>query len=194
MTPVYRRLRDHALVLAEGGALRAFSRAGQVRALLAWCGRRLHTVREVYQELDREREEVPDHARLLAWLEDERRLVELAPAGKLWVAKVATMLGPSRIGCIASARAARDLPDPLRGAPPAAVLVDDRMGGRICARLGVPVVPAHRVLLDLVREQRVTPDEGRRIWLELGRPEVEYVKRAGAYVDVPDWAGSTPAA
>jgi hypothetical protein len=184
MMPVYRRLRDHALVLGEAGALRAFCRAGQVRALLVWCGRRLHVVREVYQELDRERGEVPDHAPLLSWLEQERRLMELGPTSKVWVAKVATMLGPSRIGCIASARAARDLPDPLRGRPPAAVLVDDRLGGRICARLGVPVVPAHRVLLDMVREERITPAEGRQIWRDLGRPESEFVKRAGAYVSV----------
>jgi hypothetical protein len=184
MRPVYRRLHDHRLVLAESRALRAFSMTGQARALLGWCGRRLHVVREVYQELDREHDLVADHPLLLTWLEEERRLIELGPAGKGWVARVATVLGPSRIGVIASARAAREHMGQLDGKELAAVLVDDRFGAQICARLGVPVVPAHRLLLDMVRETRIAADEGRHVWVALGRPEQEYAARAGAYTPV----------
>jgi hypothetical protein len=186
MSSVFRRLHDHRVVLAEGRALRAFSTAGEVKPLLTWCGRRLHAVREVYQELDRERDAVAGTARLLTWFEEERRLIELEPAGKVWVAQVATLLGASRIGCIASARAARELTDRVAGERPPAVLVDDRLGIRLCARLGVPVVPAHRVLLDLVREHLITPSSGRHVWLALGRPDGEYARRARAYIPLPD--------
>jgi len=62
---------------------------GHAHTLLGWFGDALWTVREVYDELVRNRGRFAAAERLIRHLEERDHVVDLSPEGVAWVARVA---------------------------------------------------------------------------------------------------------
>src|SRR5258708_8136690 len=91
------RLRGRELLLGETSSLCAFAQVGHAHTLLGWFGDALWTVREVYDELIRNRGRFAAAERLIRHLEEREHVVDLSPEGVAWGAPVAPFFPrPSR--------------------------------------------------------------------------------------------------
>ena len=178
-----RRLRGRDLVLGETSSLLAFAQVGHAHTVLSWFGDALWTVREVYDEVLRNRVRFAASERLLAYLQEGGRVAELSTEGTTWVARVAPYFqapgdhGRKNVGELATARLASELMD--AGHRPI-VLVDDRLGVDLCRRFAAPVLATHQVVVEMVRAGALSRFEGARVWRGLNRSGPEFERRLRA--------------
>lgn len=176
------RLRGRELLLGETSSLCAFAQVGHAHTLLDWFGEALWVVREVHDELVRNRGRFAASERLIRHLEERCRIVELSPDGVTWVARTSAYFrthcdhGRKNVGELATARLARELLD--AGRRPI-VLVDDRLGAELCRRFGAPVLATHEVVVEMVRAGALSRFEGARVWRGLKRSGPDYERRVG---------------
>jgi hypothetical protein len=176
------RLRGRELLLGETSSLCAFAQVGHAHSLLSWFGDALWAVREVYEELVRNRCRFAATERLIRHLEDRGHVIELSPDGTAWVARVAPFFrgpcdhGRKNVGELATARLARELIG--TGRRPI-VLVDDRLGVDLCHRVRAPVLATHEVVVEMVRDGAMSRYEGARVWRGLKRSDADYERRIG---------------
>jgi len=174
------RLRGRDLVLGETSSLCAFAQVGHAHTLLDWFGDTLWVVREVHDELLRNRARFAATERLVRHLEDRRRIVHLSAEGVTWVARMAAYFrtpcdhGRKNVGELATARMAREM---VRAGHRPIVLVDDRLGADLCRKLAGPVLATHEVVVDMVRADALSPFEGARVWRGLKRSDADYQRR-----------------
>jgi hypothetical protein len=174
------RLRGRDLVLGETSSLCAFAQVGHAHTLLDWFGDTLWVVREVHDELLRNRARFAATERLVRHLEDRRRIVHLSAEGVTWVARMAAYFrtpcdhGRKNVGELATARMAREM---VRAGHRPIVLVDDRLGADLCRKLAGPVLATHEVVVDMVRAAALSPFEGARVWRGLKRSDADYRRR-----------------
>src|SRR5215472_12517843 len=153
------RLRGRDLVLGETSSLCAFAQVGHAHTLLTWFGDTLWVVREVYEELRRNRARFAATDRLIRHLEDRDRVAHLSGEGLTWVARMAAYFrtpcdhGRTNVGELATARMAREM---LRGGQRPIVLVDDRLGVELCRKVPTPVLAAHEVVIDMVWQKALS--------------------------------------
>src|SRR5215831_476708 len=109
------RLRGQDLLLGETSSLCAFAQVGHAHTLVDWFGDTLWVVREVHDELLRNRARFAATERLVRHLEDRRRIVHLSAEGVTWVARMAAYFrtpcdhGRKNVGELATARLAREM-------------------------------------------------------------------------------------
>jgi hypothetical protein len=174
------RLRGRDLLLGETSSLCAFAQVGHAHTLLTWFGDTLWVVREVHDELLRNRGRFTATERLISHLEQRRRIAHLSDEGATWVARTAAYFrtpcdhGRKNVGELATARLAREM---LRSGRRPIVLVDDRLGADFCRRFTAPVLATHEVVIDMVRAGSLSPFEGARVWRGLKRPDADYQRR-----------------
>jgi hypothetical protein len=176
------RLRGRELLLGETSSLFAFAQVGHAHTLLAWFGDALWAVREVYDELLRNRRRFAASERLIRHLDERRRVAELSSEGVERVARVAPFFrgpcdhGRKNVGELATARLASEL---ISCGRQPIVLVDDRLGSDLCRRLVVPVLATHEVVVEMVRAGALSRYEGARVWRGLKRSGPDYERRVG---------------
>ncbi len=176
------RLRGRELLLGETSSLFAFAQVGHAHTLLEWFGDALWVVREVYDELLRNRLRFAASERLICHLEQCGRVVELSPEGVTWVARTAAFFrtrcdhGRKNVGELATARLAGEL---LQAGRLPIVLVDDRLGVEVCRRFAAPVIATHEVVIEMVRAGALSRFEGARVWRGLKRSGPDYERRVG---------------
>jgi hypothetical protein len=176
------RLRGRELLLGETSSLCAFAQVGHAHTLLDWFGDSLWVVREVHDELLRNRDRFAASERLIRHLEAHDHVLELSEAGLTWVARTAAFYrtpcdhGRKNVGELATARLARELIDRARRP---IVLVDDRLGAELCRRLTAPVLATHEVVVEMVRARALSRFEGARVWRGLKRSGPDYARRVG---------------
>jgi len=176
------RLRGRDLVLGETSSLCAFSQVGHAHTLLEWFGEVLWVVREVYDELLRNRRRFAAADRVIHYLEDRRHIVDLSADGVTWVARTAAYFrtscehGRTNVGELATARLASELR--RRGRRPI-VLVDDRLGAELCRGSATPVLATHEVVIEMVQAGCLSRFEGGRVWRGLKRSGADYERRVG---------------
>ena len=174
------RLRGRDLLLGETSSLCAFAQVGHAHTLLTWFGDTLWVVREVQEELVRNRGRFAATERLIRHLEQRRRIAHLSDEGTTWVARMAAYFrtpcdhGRKNVGELATARLAREM---LRSGRRPIVLVDDRLGADLCRRFAAPVLATHEVVIDMVRADALSPFEGARVWRGLKRSDADYQRR-----------------
>ena len=179
-----KRLRGRELVLGETSSLCAFAQVGHAHTVLSWFGDALWTVREVHDELVRNRGRFAATERLLRHLEQRGRVATLSPAGMDWVVQMARYFhspcdhGRKDVGELATARLAIELID--AGRRPI-VLVDDRLGTDLCRRFRAPVLATHEVVVEMVRAGAISRFEGGRVWRGLKRSGPDYERRVGPW-------------
>jgi hypothetical protein len=176
------RLRGRDLVLGETSSLCAFAQVGHAHTLLDWFGEALWVVREVHDELVRNRARFAASERLIRHLDGHGRVLDLSPEGVTWVARTATYFrapcdhGRKNVGELATARLAREL---LDGGRRPIVLVDDRLGADLCRRFTAPVLATHELVIEMVRAGALSRFEGGRVWRGLNRSGPDYERRVG---------------
>ncbi len=176
------RLRGRELLLGETSSLCAFAQVGHAHSLLGWFGDALWAVREVYDELVRNRARFAASERLIRHLQERGQVVELSPEGVAWVARVAPFFrgpcdhGRKNVGELATARLAREL---IGAGRRPIVLVDDRLGADLCRRVAAPVLATHEVVVEMVRAGALSRYEGARVWRGLKRSGPDYQRRIG---------------
>jgi hypothetical protein len=176
------RLRGRELLLGETSSLCAFAQVGHAHTLLGWFGDALWTVREVYDELVRNRRRFAACERLVRYLDEGGRVIELSADGVAWVARVAPFFrgpfdhGRKNVGELATARLARELAG--AGRRPI-VLVDDRLGVSLCRKVRTPVLATHDVVVEMVLAGALSRYEGSRVWRGLKRSVPDYERRLG---------------
>lgn len=174
------RLRGRDLVLGETSSLCAFAQVGHAHTLLGWFGDTLWVVREVHDELLRNRGRFAASERLIRHLEDRDRVAHLSDEGLTWVARMAAYFrapcdhGRKNVGELATARLAREM---LRSGARPIVLVDDRLGSDLCRQFGAPVLATHEVVIDMVHQGALSAFEGARVWRGLKRSDADYQRR-----------------
>jgi hypothetical protein len=174
------RLRGRELLLGETSSLCAFAQVGHAHSLLSWFGEALWAVREVYDELVRNRGRFAASERLIRHLEERSHVIELSPQGVAWVARVAPFFrgpcdhGRKNVGELATARLAREL---IGAGRRPIVLVDDRLGADLCQRVHAPVLATHEVVVEMVRGGALSRYEGARVWRGLKRNNADYERR-----------------
>jgi hypothetical protein len=176
------RLRGRELLLGETSSLCAFAQVGHAHTLLGWFGDALWAVREVYDELVRNQGRFVACERLVRYLGERDRVVDLSPDGVAWVARVAPFFrgrcdhGRKNVGELATARLAREL---IGAGRRPIVLVDDRLGVDLCRRAHAPVLATHDVVVEMVRAGALSRYEGARVWRGLKRGGPAYERRVG---------------
>jgi hypothetical protein len=179
-----RRLRGRELVLGETSSLCAFAQVGHAHTLLDWFGDALWTVREVHDELVRNRGRFAATERFLRHLERQGRVATLSPAGMDWVVQTARYFrgpcdhGRKNVGELATARLAGEL---IEAGRRPIVLVDDRLGADLCRRFRSPVLATHEVVIEMVRAGAISRFEGGRVWRGLKRSGPDYERRIGPW-------------
>jgi hypothetical protein len=179
-----RRLRGRDLVLGETSSLLAFAQVGHAHTLLRWFGETLWTVREVHDELVRNRGRFAATERFLRHLEQHGRVVGLSGEGMAWVARTAPYFrgpcdhGRKNVGELATARLAGDM---IEAGRRPIVLVDDRLGADLCRRFEAPVLATHQVVVEMVRAGAISRFEGGRVWRGLKRGGPEYERQVGPW-------------
>ena len=177
------RLRGRELLLGETSSLCAFAQVGHAHTLLDWFGDVLWVVREVHDELVRNRRRFAACERLIRHVEEGGRVIELSPEGVTWVARTAPYFrtacdhGRKNVGELATARLAQELRE--AGRRPI-VLVDDRLGVSLCRRFAAPVLATHQVVIEMVRAGVLSRFEGARVWRGLKRSGPDYNRRVAA--------------
>ena len=178
------RLRGRELLLGETSSLCAFAQVGHAHTLLAWFGDALWTVREVHDELVRNRGRFAATERFLRHLEHRGRVAQLSGEGMEWVARMAPYFrgpcdhGRKNVGELATARLAGEL---IQSGRRPIVLVDDRLGIDLCRRFDAPVLATHQVVVEMVRAGAISRFEGGRVWRGLKRGGPDYERRIGPW-------------
>jgi hypothetical protein len=174
------RLRGRDFLLGETSSLCAFAQVGHAHTLLEWFGDTLWVVREVHDELLRNRARFAATERLIRHLEDRRRVAHLSAEGVTWVARAAAYFrtpcdhGRKNVGELATARLAREH---VRSGRRPIVLVDDRLGASLCRQFAAPVLATHEVVVDMVLAGALSAFEGARVWRGLKRSDADYRRR-----------------
>jgi hypothetical protein len=174
------RLRGRDFLLGETSSLCAFAQVGHAHTLLEWFGDTLWVVREVHDELLRNRARFAATERLIRHLEDRRRVAHLSAEGVTWVARTAAYFrtpcdhGRKNVGELATARLAREH---VRSGRRPIVLVDDRLGASLCRQFAAPVLATHEVVVDMVLAGALSAFEGARVWRGLKRSDADYRRR-----------------
>jgi hypothetical protein len=174
------RLRGRDFLLGETSSLCAFAQVGHAHTLLEWFGDTLWIVREVHDELLRNRARFAATERLVRHLEDRCRVAHLSAEGVTWVARMAPYFrtpcdhGRKNVGELATARLAREL---VRSGRRPIVLVDDRLGASLCRQFAAPVLATHEVVVDMVLAGALSAFEGARVWRGLKRSDADYQRR-----------------
>lgn len=179
-----RRLRGRDLVLGETSSLVAFAQVGHAHTLLRWFEDTLWTVREVHDELVRNRGRFAATERVLKHLEQHGRVAALSGEGMAWVARMAPYFrapcdhGRKNVGELATARLASEL---IQAGRRPIVLVDDRLGVDLCRRFDAPVLATHQVVVEMVHAGAISRFEGGRVWRGLKRGGPDYERRIGPW-------------